>query len=100
MNPGSEVKGYFNTMNPQKFALIGAAGYVAPRHMNAIRETGGMLIAALDISDSVGVMDSYFPDAHFFTEFERFDHHIDKLRRAPQARHPGCESPSVIPAIF
>lgn len=64
------------------FALIGAAGYVAPRHMKAIKDTGNNLIAALDPSDSVGVIDSYFPDAHFFTEFERFDRHIDKLRRA------------------
>ena len=64
------------------FALIGAAGYVAPRHIKAIKNTGNNLIAALDPSDSVGVIDSYFPDAHFFTEFERFDRHIDKLRRA------------------
>jgi len=63
------------------FALIGAAGYIAPRHMKAIHETGNRLIAALDINDSVGIIDSYFPDAHFFTEFERFDRHIDKLRR-------------------
>ncbi len=63
------------------FALIGAAGYVAPRHMKAIKETGNRLVAALDLSDSVGVIDSYFPDADFFTEFERFDRHIDLLRR-------------------
>lgn len=63
------------------FALIGAAGFVAPRHMKAIRENGSNLIALLDPSDSVGIIDSYFPDAHFFTEFERFDRHIDKLRR-------------------
>jgi len=66
----------------KNFALIGAAGYVAPRHMKAIKDTGNNLIAALDPSDSVGVIDSYFPDAHFFTEFERFDRHIDKLHRA------------------
>ncbi|MCJ8503000.1 Gfo/Idh/MocA family oxidoreductase [Desulfatitalea sp. M08but] len=65
-----------------KFALVGAAGYVAPRHMKAILDTGNDLIAALDPSDSVGIIDSYFPDAHFFTEFERFDRHIDKLRRS------------------
>lgn len=64
------------------FALIGAAGYVAPRHMKAIRDTDNELIAALDPSDSVGIIDSYFPNAHFFTEFERFDRHIDKLRRS------------------
>ena len=68
------------------FALIGAAGYVAPRHMKAIQDTGNTLSAALDISDSVGVIDSYFPDAHFFTEFERFDRHIDKLRRLNDRR--------------
>ena len=64
-----------------QFALIGAAGYVAPRHMHAMRAVGGNLIVAFDPKDSVGVIDSYFPDAHFFTEFERFDRHIDKLRR-------------------
>lgn len=64
-----------------KFALIGAAGFVAPRHMQAIRDVGGEIVAAVDPNDSVGVLDSYFPDAHFFTEFERFDRHIDKLRR-------------------
>lgn len=66
----------------KKFALIGAAGYIAPRHMGAIKETGNQLIAAYDPNDSVGIIDSYFPDAHFFIEFERFDRHIDKLRRA------------------
>lgn len=65
----------------KRFALIGAAGYIAPRHMGAIRDTGNALVAALDPNDSVGIIDSYFPDAHFFTEFERFDRHIDKLRR-------------------
>ncbi len=63
------------------FALIGAAGYVAPRHMRAIRDTGNRLVAALDPNDSVGIIDSYFPDADFFTQFERFDRHIDKQRR-------------------
>lgn len=63
------------------FALIGAAGYVAPRHMNAIAAVKGDLKVAFDPNDSVGVIDSYFPAAHFFTEFERFDRHIDKLRR-------------------
>ena len=69
----------------KNFALIGAAGYIAPRHMQAIRDTGHRLVAALDPSDSVGVMDSYFPDAHFFTEFERFDRHLDKLRRLDES---------------
>lgn len=63
------------------FALIGAAGYIAPRHMKAIRDTGHRLVAAFDPQDSVGVMDSYFPEADFFTEFERFDRHLDKLKR-------------------
>lgn len=66
----------------KNFGLIGAAGYIAPRHMQAIRDTGNRLVAALDPSDSVGVIDSYFPEADFFTEFERFDRHVDKLRRA------------------
>lgn len=68
----------------KNFALIGAAGYVAPRHMQAIKATGNELVAALDPNDSVGVIDSYFPSADFFTEFERFDRHIDKLHRANQ----------------
>ncbi|MDP3959233.1 MAG: Gfo/Idh/MocA family oxidoreductase [Pseudorhodobacter sp.] len=66
----------------KRFALIGAAGYIAPRHMKAIRETGNDLVAAMDINDSVGIMDSNFPDAQFFTEFELFDTHIDAERRA------------------
>lgn len=67
-----------------RFALIGAAGYIAPRHMKAIRDTGNRLVAAFDPNDSVGIIDSYFPEADFFTEFERFDRHIDKLRRRGQ----------------
>jgi len=63
------------------FALIGAGGYIAPRHMKAIRDTGNNLIAALDKHDSVGILDSYFPETEFFTEFERFDRHIEKLKR-------------------
>jgi len=65
----------------RNFALIGLAGYVAPRHLKAIKETGNRLVAALDRTDSVGILDSYFPDAAFFVEFERFDRHLDKLRR-------------------
>lgn len=68
-----------------KFALIGAAGYVAPRHMRAIKEIDGKLVAAFDPSDSVGEIDSFFPDARFFTEFERFDRHIDMLTRSGSA---------------
>lgn len=66
----------------RNFALIGAAGYIAPRHMQAIAATGNRLVASLDPSDSVGIIDSWFPESAFFTEFERFDRHIDKLRRA------------------
>ncbi len=65
----------------KRFALIGAAGYIAPRHMKAILDTGNDLVAAFDPYDGVGVIDSYFPNAKFFTEFERFDRHIDMLRR-------------------
>ena len=65
----------------KNFALIGAAGYIAPRHLKAIKDTGNNLIAAYDKFDSVGIMDSYFPDADFFVEFERFDRHIEKLKR-------------------
>lgn len=72
-------------MKNKRFALIGAAGFVAPRHMQAIRDTGNDLVAALDGNDSVGIMDSYFPDASFFTEFERFDRHVDLLRRKKMA---------------
>ncbi len=64
----------------KKFALIGAAGYIAPRHMKAIKDTGNTIVAALDKFDSVGILDSYFPSADFFTEFERFDRHIEKLK--------------------
>lgn len=63
------------------FALIGAAGFIAPRHLKAIKETNNRLVAALDKFDSVGIMDSYFPQASFFTEFERFDRHLEKLHR-------------------
>lgn len=68
----------------KRFALIGAGGYIAPRHMKAIKETGNNLVAAIDKNDSVGIMDSYFPGADFFTEFERFDRHLEKLKRAQQ----------------
>ncbi len=68
----------------KRFGLIGAAGYIAPRHMRAIKETGNNLVVALDRNDSVGIIDSYFPEADFFTEPERFDRHIEKLRRNNQ----------------
>ena len=68
----------------KNFALIGAAGFIAPRHMKAIKDTGNNIVCALDKFDSVGVLDSYFPEADFFTEFERFDRHIEKLRLKKQ----------------
>jgi len=66
------------------FVLIGAAGYIAPRHLNAIKETGNNLLAVMDPHDSVGILDSFFPQAAYFSEFERFDRHIDKLIRKGQ----------------
>jgi UDP-N-acetyl-2-amino-2-deoxyglucuronate dehydrogenase len=66
----------------RNFAIIGAAGYIAPRHFKAIKETTNNLIAALDVFDSVGILDSYFPQCAFFTEFERFDRHIDLFKRS------------------
>lgn len=66
------------------YALIGAAGYIAPRHLKAIKDTGGNLAVAYDVNDSVGIMDSHFPDAAFFTEFERFDAYVADLRRVQQ----------------
>ncbi len=68
-------------MSAVNFALIGAAGYIAPRHMQAIHDSGNQLVAALDPHDCVGRLDSFFPEARFFTEFERFDRHLEKLRR-------------------
>lgn len=67
--------------NRKNFALIGASGYIAPRHMQAITETGNTLVAALDPYDGIGIMDSHFPQASFFTEFERFDRFVDKYHR-------------------
>jgi UDP-N-acetyl-2-amino-2-deoxyglucuronate dehydrogenase len=69
-------------INQKKFAIIGVGGYIAVRHLKAIKDTGNVLLATLDPNDSVGIIDSYFPDSHFFVEFERFDRHIDKLRRS------------------
>ncbi|MEI6347903.1 MAG: Gfo/Idh/MocA family oxidoreductase [Bacteroidota bacterium] len=74
-------------MNPINFALIGAAGYIAPRHMKAIKDTNNVLVAALDKNDSVGVIDSYFPNADFFLESERFDRHLYKLHRESEDKH-------------
>ena len=67
---------------PKNFGLIGVAGYIAERHLRAIRDTGNILLASLDKFDSVGKIDSYFPGSDFFVEFERFDRHFDKLKRS------------------
>jgi UDP-N-acetyl-2-amino-2-deoxyglucuronate dehydrogenase len=77
---------------PIDFALIGAAGYIAPRHMKAIKDTGNRLVCALDPYDGVGVMDSYFPNADFFIEPERFDRHLDKLRRMSLTKQKQAQS--------
>ncbi len=74
------------TKPPLNFALTGAAGYIAPRHLQAIHDTNNVLVAALDRSDSVGILDRYFPEANFFTEFERFDRHIEKLKRQGEGK--------------
>lgn len=71
---------------PLNFALIGVAGYIAPRHLNSIKETGNRLVCALDKSDSVGILDRYFDDVDFFTEFERFDRHVEMLRRKNEGK--------------
>lgn len=65
----------------KRFALIGVGGFIAPLHLKAIQDTGNVLVAAMDINDSVGIIDKFFPEADFFTEFERFERHLEKLRR-------------------
>ena len=70
----------------KNFALTGAAGYIAPRHLKAIKDTGNQLVAALDKHDSVGILDSYFPDCAFFTEYERFDRHLERMRRMDEGK--------------
>lgn len=69
----------------RNFAITGVAGYIAPRHLQAIKETGNNLIAAMDTHDSVGILDSFFPNVSFFTEYERFDRHLEKIRRADES---------------
>ncbi len=81
----------------RNYALIGAAGYIAPRHMKAIRETGGVLTIAYDLNDSVGVMDSHFPDAAFFTEFEQFENEVyARQARGEQIDYVGICSPNYL----
>ncbi|MCX7735619.1 MAG: Gfo/Idh/MocA family oxidoreductase [Candidatus Kapabacteria bacterium] len=65
----------------KNFAITGVGGYIAPRHLQAIKDTGNRLVAAVDIHDSVGILDRFFPDVSFFTEIERFDRHLEKLRK-------------------
>jgi len=69
------------------FAITGVGGYIAPRHLQAIRDTGNRLVAALDPHDAVGILDRYFDDVAYFREFERFDRHLDKLRRGNAKDH-------------
>ncbi len=69
-------------MSGKNFVLIGSAGYIAPKHLKAIKDTGNQLIASLDKNDSVGILDSFFPASAFFTEFERFDRYVEKIRRS------------------
>lgn len=85
-------------MNKINFALIGASGYIAPRHMKAIYETGNELVAALDPYDGIGIIDSYFPNANFFTEFERFDRFVDKWHQDGNKRieYIGISTPNYL----
>ena len=83
----------------ENFALIGAAGYIAPRHLKAVHDTGNRLVAAVDPKDSVGILDRYFPQVRFFTEIERFDRHLEKLRRkgdAERVRYLSICSPNYL----
>ena len=66
----------------KRFGLIGAAGYIAPRHLRAIKDTGNDLVVAMDVNDSVGIMDSHFPEAEFFTEFEQFEAFVEDEKLA------------------
>ena len=79
-----------NLNKPRNFAITGVAGYVAPRHLKAIQAVGGELKAALDPHDSVGILDSCFPDCRFFTEHERFDRHLEKLTRSLEQERVHC----------
>ncbi len=75
----------------KNFALIGAAGYIAPRHMKAIKDTDNELCAAYDVFDSVGIIDSYFPNCSFFTQFELFERHVNKMKNLPvKSQGGGC----------
>ena len=81
----------------KNFGLIGVAGYIAPRHLRAIKDTNNNLIVALDKSDSVGIMDSYFPNCSFYTEFERFDRFVEKIK--PRFCTMFARTPAMNPTI-
>jgi UDP-N-acetyl-2-amino-2-deoxyglucuronate dehydrogenase len=87
LQPIQPDKPHADRANNLRWALTGVAGYVAPRHLKAIRDTGNTLVAGYDPNDSVGILDSYFPEANFFTEFERFDRHLEKLKRSGRPAH-------------
>ena len=70
----------------KNFAIIGASGYIAPRHMQAIKQTNNNLVAAYDTYDGIGIIDSFFPEAKFFIELGRFDRYVDKLRKIRKTR--------------
>ncbi len=80
----------------KNFALIGVGGYIAPRHLRAMKETGNNLVAAMDPNDSVGILDSYFPNSDFFIEFERFDRHIQKLKKDNKVDYVSICSPNFL----
>lgn len=83
----------------KKFALIGAAGYIAPRHLKAIKETGNSLVVAMDVNDSVGIMDSHFPEAEFFTEFEEFAAYVeDQMLKGNKLDYVSICSPNYLHA--
>ncbi len=71
----------------KNFAIIGVAGYIAPRHLQAIKDTGNNLVAALDPSDNVGILDRFFPQTAFFTEFERFDRYLFEINNTKKKVH-------------
>src|SRR5215471_18480266 len=82
---GGDASGRRQGDTVKNFALTGAAGYIAPRHLKAIKDTGNRLVAAVDPHDAVGVLDRYSFDVRFFTEIERFDRHLEKLKRGTPA---------------
>jgi UDP-N-acetyl-2-amino-2-deoxyglucuronate dehydrogenase len=88
-NAAAPAGNYMTEMRPHNFAVIGVGGYIAPRHLKAIRDTGNRIVAACDPKDSVGQLDQFGFDVHFFTETERFDRHLEKRRRGPEDQRVG-----------